>query len=77
MRKCPAILESPHPLLFRIFVEKVFAVRKNLLFGSIVKVHLSLELWTPDSGLVTAAFKLKRRPLQEFYQGEIDRMYGV
>jgi len=40
-------------------------------------VHLCGELWTPDSGLVTAAFKLKRRPLQEFYQKEIDRMYGV
>jgi hypothetical protein len=29
-----------------------------------VKVHLCLELWTPDSGLVTAAFKLKRKPIQ-------------
>jgi len=40
-------------------------------------VHLCLDQWTPDSGLVTAAFKLKRRPLQDFYQNEIDRMYGV
>jgi len=40
-------------------------------------LHLSLEAWTPDSGLVTAAFKLKRRPLQDFYQQHIDRMYGV
>jgi long-chain acyl-CoA synthetase len=40
-------------------------------------VHLCLEQWTPDSGLVTAAFKLKRRPLQDFYQTEIDRMYGL
>jgi len=39
-------------------------------------VHLCLDLWTPDSGLVTAAFKLKRRPLQDFYQDDIDRMYG-
>lgn len=40
-------------------------------------VHLCLDQWTPDSGLVTAAFKLKRRPLQDFYQTDIDRMYGV
>ena len=35
------------------------------------------ELWTPDTGLVTAAFKLKRKPLQVFYQTDINRMYGV
>jgi long-chain acyl-CoA synthetase len=40
-------------------------------------VYLSLDQWSPDSGLVTAAFKLKRKPLQQFYQAEIDRMYGV
>jgi len=39
-------------------------------------VHLCTDLWTPDSGLVTAAFKLKRKPLQEFYQNDINRMYG-
>jgi len=39
-------------------------------------VCLAKELWTPDSGLVTAAFKLKRKPIQDFYQKEIDRMYG-
>jgi len=40
-------------------------------------VHVCLDAWTPDSGLVTAAFKLKRRPIQDFYQQHIDRMYGV
>jgi len=39
-------------------------------------VHLCTDLWTPDSGLVTAAFKLKRRPIQDFYQEHINRMYG-
>ena len=32
--------------------------------------------WTPDTGLVTTTFKLKRRVVKERYQGEIDRMYG-
>ena len=35
------------------------------------------EMWTPDSGLVTAALKLKRKPLQQFYQNDINRMYGI
>jgi len=40
-------------------------------------VTLCQELWTPESDLVTAAFKLKRKPLQKFYQLDINRMYGV
>jgi len=39
-------------------------------------VTLCPEIWTPESELVTAAFKLKRKPLQEFYQLDLDRMYG-
>ena len=39
-------------------------------------VTLCQELWTPEGGLVTAAFKLKRKPLQQFYQKSIDTMYG-
>lgn len=40
-------------------------------------VSLCKELWAPESGLVTAAFKLKRKPIQEFYQRDLDRMYGA
>ena len=40
-------------------------------------VTLCKELWLPETGLVTAAFKLKRKPIQEFYQRDLDRMYGV
>ena len=40
-------------------------------------VTLCTELWTPESGLVTAAFKLKRKPIQEYYQKDLKRMYGV
>ena len=39
-------------------------------------VTLCSEEWTPESGLITAAMKLKRKPLQEFYQLDIYRMYG-
>jgi len=40
-------------------------------------VSICQELWTPETDLVTAAFKLKRKPIQTFYQKDIDRMYGA
>lgn len=39
-------------------------------------VKLVTEVWSPDMGLVTAAFKLKRKDIQERYQHEINRMYA-
>lgn len=41
-----------------------------------VKVHLSPEPWTPETGLVTDAFKLKRKELKNHYLHHIERMYG-
>lgn len=40
------------------------------------KVKLCKEEWHPDTGLVTAAFKLRRNVIQQFYQRYIDEMYG-
>jgi len=37
----------------------------NFEIPKIVKIHD--EVWTTDSGLVTAAFKLQRNPLREYY----------
>ena len=34
------------------------------------------ESWTPESGVITAAFKLKRKVIQNIYQKDIDRMYA-
>ncbi|XP_014282035.1 long-chain-fatty-acid--CoA ligase 4 isoform X3 [Halyomorpha halys] len=39
-------------------------------------VKLCTEVWSPDMGLVTAAFKLKRKDIQARYQHEINRMYA-
>lgn len=39
-------------------------------------VKLCAEVWSPDMGLVTAAFKLKRKDIQDRYQHEINRMYA-
>ncbi|CAJ0597722.1 unnamed protein product [Cylicocyclus nassatus] len=40
-----------------------------------VAIHLCEEIWTPDSGLLTEALKLKRKPLQSRYQTVIDELY--
>jgi len=40
------------------------------------KIKLISDIWTPDTGLVTAALKLRRRNIQNYYQQLIDRMYS-
>ncbi|CAG2111382.1 unnamed protein product [Medioppia subpectinata] len=40
-----------------------------------VRVVLCAEQWLPDTGLVTAALKLQRRAIQDFYRQEITRAY--
>lgn len=40
------------------------------------KIKLCCEQWTPDSGLVTAALKIRRKQLKDFYKKDIDAMYG-
>ncbi|XP_053162717.1 fatty acid CoA ligase Acsl3 isoform X2 [Hemicordylus capensis] len=42
-----------------------------------LKIRLSPEPWTPEMGLVTDAFKLKRKELTTYYQADINRMYGT
>ena len=39
------------------------------------RVALTLDEWTPESGLVTAAFKIRRREVVEKFRKEIDFMY--
>ncbi|KAF2357638.1 AMP-dependent synthetase/ligase [Trinorchestia longiramus] len=49
---------------------------KLMRFEIPTAVHLTSDMWTPDSGLVTAAFKLKRRAVESRYQDDIRRMYA-
>ena len=46
---------------------KEFEIPKNIAVIS--------EEWTPESGFVTVTFKIKRKQIQNYYQGVIDRMY--
>ncbi|CCD70738.1 long-chain-fatty-acid--CoA ligase [Caenorhabditis elegans] len=38
-------------------------------------IHLCPEIWTPDTGLLTEALKLKRKPIQMAYQKTLDDLY--
>ncbi|OQR79866.1 long-chain-fatty-acid--CoA ligase 4-like [Tropilaelaps mercedesae] len=42
-----------------------------------VKMKLCAEEWLPESGLVTASLKIRRKEIQAFYQNDIDRMYNT
>ncbi|XP_054890258.1 long-chain-fatty-acid--CoA ligase 4 [Poeciliopsis prolifica] len=57
-------------------ITEVAAKIKLQRFEVPVKVHLSPEPWTPETGLVTDAFKLKRKELKNHYLNDIERMYG-
>lgn len=41
------------------------------------KVLLVSDEWSPDTGLVTAAMKIRRKNVTERYKLEINRLYGV
>ncbi|XP_061540996.1 long-chain-fatty-acid--CoA ligase 4 isoform X1 [Phycodurus eques] len=56
-------------------IKEVAAKVKLQRFEIPVKVHLSPEPWTPEMGLVTDAFKLKRKELKNHYRHHIERMY--
>jgi long-chain acyl-CoA synthetase len=55
----------------------LYGKNRNLeKFEMPTRLTLSPEIWTPESGLVTAAFKLKRKCIQALFQPSIDRMYS-
>ena len=41
------------------------------------KISLVMDEWTPDTGLVTAAMKLKRKEVEKFYSSKITDMYAT
>ncbi|KAL7838934.1 hypothetical protein AOLI_G00273380 [Acnodon oligacanthus] len=58
-------------------IKEVASTNKLQRFEVPLKVRLSSQPWTPETGLVTDAFKLKRKELQRHYFQDIERMYGA
>lgn len=69
-----------HTYFTKLFIQctklKSSEIVKLQRFEIPVKVHLSPDPWTPETGLVTDAFKLKRKELKNHYLHHIERMYG-
>lgn len=64
------------------FVEKILktlqvecAKRKLRRFQIPSKIKLVTEEWSPESGLVTASFKLRRREVEKLYERDIKGLY--
>ncbi|XP_044058882.1 long-chain-fatty-acid--CoA ligase 3a [Siniperca chuatsi] len=62
-------------LVLKIITEAALAAQLER-FEIPRKICLSPDPWTPETGLVTDAFKLKRKELKTHYQDDIERMYG-
>jgi long-chain acyl-CoA synthetase len=41
------------------------------------KVLVVADEWSPDSGLVTAAMKIRRKNITDHYKRDINRLYGI
>ena len=44
-------------------------------YAKVRKVHLMLDEWTVESGLLTPTLKLKRNKILEKYQPHVDALY--
>uniref|UniRef100_A0A665WFU0 long-chain-fatty-acid--CoA ligase n=1 Tax=Echeneis naucrates TaxID=173247 RepID=A0A665WFU0_ECHNA len=67
--------EAVEELVLKVLTEAALAAQLER-FEIPRKICLSPEPWTPETGLVTDAFKLKRKELKTHYQEDIERMYG-
>uniref|UniRef100_A0A2N9E728 AMP-dependent synthetase/ligase domain-containing protein n=1 Tax=Fagus sylvatica TaxID=28930 RepID=A0A2N9E728_FAGSY len=57
-------------------LSKVAKTAKLDKFETPAKIKLLPEAWTPESGLVTAAFKIKREQLKAKFKDELHKLYG-
>ena len=72
----PSLYANPQIQTEVLAALKVHAIKAGLHKSEIPqKIKLCHEEWTPDSGLVTAALKIRRKQIREFYQQDIERMY--
>jgi len=71
-----ALCSSPDiQRLVKVELDKVAQSNKMPKWEKLAAVHLCPEAWTPQSGLLTDAMKLKRHAVQAKYKDEIARLY--
>ena len=69
------LCNNPHLTEYALKDLKSYLSGKLEKFEIPKEITLVNEMWNPESGLVTAAMKLKRKAIQNAYQHEIDKMY--
>ena len=73
-----ALCREPRARAHVLSLLQARAAEQKLKGFEVVKaVHLAHEQFSVDNGLMTPTFKLKRAPLLEAFQSEIDAMYAA
>ena len=67
---------SPPPTILTNIITGLLFVGKLEKFEIPLRIKMVNEIWTPDTGLVTEAFKLRRKNIETLYMNEIIRMYA-
>ena len=71
-----------HTNIWKVWTKTIFFLLFSGLKRGLEKFEIPTALtligesWTPESGVITAAFKLKRKVIQNIYQRDIDKMYA-
>ena len=69
-------LSSQRPAAHNLTSHRVFSLSGRLEKAEIpARVALTATAWSPDNNLVTAAYKLKRKELSNFYRDDLQRIY--
>ncbi len=76
---CVSVLSSKEAFVKVILddLARVASSARLNRFEYVANAHLDTALWTPESGLVTAALKNKRPVLQETFSKQIQRLYAA
>ncbi|CAK9142255.1 unnamed protein product [Ilex paraguariensis] len=65
--------------ILREYMRQIFLAAKVARlekFEIPAKIKLLSEQWTPESGLVTAALKIKREAIRKAFSEDLDKLYS-
>lgn len=76
MNAMPVCFVSKAPNVHGIYYVQAAKAAKLDKFEIPAKIKLMSDLWTPESGLVTAALKIKREQLKAKFKDELQQLYA-